>query len=77
MAKDVFGDMAKRLYSPRPKSDDTNVYSKWYKKLNPSEKERFKKYLKEEYMPLKLKQEQNRIRKDVQQIRNERKKVER
>jgi hypothetical protein len=43
----VFNSMARRLYKPRPKTDDTERYSQWYNTLYPEQKRLFRLYFKE------------------------------
>lgn len=41
----VFDSMARRALKPRPKSNDTEVYSKWYRSLSKEKKDQFRRFL--------------------------------
>jgi N12 class adenine-specific DNA methylase len=47
--ENIYDSMARRLYKPRPKSDDFERYAKWYKGLDKSEQRAFQKYTREWY----------------------------
>jgi N12 class adenine-specific DNA methylase len=47
--ENIYDSMARRLYKPRPKSDDFERYAKWYKGLDKSEQRTFQKYTREWY----------------------------
>lgn len=53
--ENIYDSMARRLYKPRPKSDDFERYAKWYKGLDKSEQRAFQKYTREWYKKKMLK----------------------